>query len=234
MKPPHAAVIESNLHPHLPSSGCSSGAWWWMKVETAFCFRRWCLLMWVVPPELSPKADKSELLVSVEDIGLPYKAQGPVCGVLHEIHCWDVFRVHWLVWALHETFVLGFLVWSSHSAEHERGQHVWDGGECGLHRSPGMLRFDSEVPNEFGKYQAWLQVPQTVWAFILLFPPQTPASFIVSSNSNFDCRPQILFPSTLGPYLFPIFSPSIPLQPLFITSTFYLSVVLPFQVFVKV
>lgn len=36
--------------------------------------------MWVVPPASSPKADKSELLVSAEDIGLPYKAQDPVCA----------------------------------------------------------------------------------------------------------------------------------------------------------
>lgn len=58
-----------------------------MRVETAFCFRGCYLLMWVVPPELSPEADKSELLVNVEDIGLPCKAQDPVCGVLHEIQC---------------------------------------------------------------------------------------------------------------------------------------------------
>lgn len=68
-----------------------------MRVETAFCFRGWYLLVWVMSPELSPKADKSEMMVmviSAEDIGLPCKAQDPACG-LNEIQYWGVFRVHW-------------------------------------------------------------------------------------------------------------------------------------------
>lgn len=79
-----AASTPISPAPHHSSAEILFSGWLWKRVETAICFRGCCLLLWVVPWVLGPKADKSRLLVILESIGLLYKAQVPAFGALHE------------------------------------------------------------------------------------------------------------------------------------------------------
>lgn len=224
--------------PHCSSAETLFGGWWWMRVETAICFRGCCQFLWVVPPVLGPKADKSELLVILENIGLLQKAQDPVGGVLHETQCWGVFRMHPLAWALQETLVPGCLAWGT--AWLWAWSRYWELSMCEMVVSLGcteaqecwgpIVRYHVSLGNIRLGCKCLKQLEHPPSFFFLtrhLYPLLDLAVVILTADPMFCFHPH--WGST-----FSVLPLSIPLQPLSITITFSLRGVLLFEIFVKV